>query len=354
MPERTTVEHHTPDTRETAAGADRIARLMADTLEDGLSRLQERPIRIRRMRRQVLQTSSSFRTERLHLFLGGGQTLRVFLKDLNPEHLIEKARVLRGSDLAPSRRELQMYQTVLSPQRFGTLHLYASRWEPERGIYWLFLEDGGDALLLEFLEMRLWTAAARWAARFHAATRLLPPAQTDFLPQRDHPYYQNCADRIRLLLPALPPQERELVGRGLACYVRQIDWLCSLPRCVIHGQFFGKNILLPKGRSTPAVAVIDWETAALGPGTFDLVSLTFGKWTKDQRRAMQTAYLEQYQAETEERIDEARFQQELAAVALYQSLEWLAWWGHHRSRSGHFASFMKELGSVLDDQLVAG
>ena len=75
--------------------------------------------------------------------------LRVFFKDLNPEHLNEKARMLRELDLAPSRRELQMYQAVLSPQRFGTLHLYASRWEPERGIYWLFLEDGGDALLLE-------------------------------------------------------------------------------------------------------------------------------------------------------------------------------------------------------------
>ena len=208
-------------------------------------------------------------------------------------------------------------------------------------------------LLLEFLEVPLWTAAARWAARFHAATRRLPPAQTSFLPQYDHAHYQNCADRIRLLLPALPPQERELVGRGLDCYVRQIDWLCSLPRCVIHGQFFGKNILLPKGRSTPTVAVIDWETAALGPGTFDLVSLTFGKWTTDQRRAMQTAYLEQYQAETEERIDEVGFRQELAAVALYQSLEWLSWWGDHRSLSGHFAIFLRELGHVLKDHFAS-
>jgi aminoglycoside phosphotransferase (APT) family kinase protein len=247
-----------------------------------------------------------------------------------------------------------MYQAVLSPERHGTPRLYAWRWEPERRLYWLFLEDGGDRLLLDFLELPLWTAAARWAARFHAATRALPPAQTDFLPRYDAAHYQDCADRLRRLLPSLPPSQRDLIERGLRCYVTQIERLGALRPSVLHGQFFGKNILLPPGRRAPRVAVIDWETAALGPGTVDLVSLTFGKWTREERHAMQTAYLEQYRAETGERIDDAAFQEELALVALYQSLEWLAWWGCHRELSRHhFPTFLKELGHVLDDHFAA-
>ena len=113
---------------------ERIAHLMAETLEEGLSRLRGRPVRIRQMRREFLRSSSSFRTERLHVVLDGGDPLRVFFKDLNPEHQLEKARTVREFDLASSRRELQMYQSILSPPRFGTLHLYASRWD-DRGLY---------------------------------------------------------------------------------------------------------------------------------------------------------------------------------------------------------------------------
>src|SRR5205814_7479955 len=53
----------------------------------------------------------------------------------------------------------------------------------------------------------------------------------------------------------------------------------TLFRSVIHGQYFGKNIMLrPRNHEQP-LAVIDWETAALGPGTYDLVSVSCGGWT---------------------------------------------------------------------------
>ena len=328
---------------------DRIARLMTETLEQGLSRLRGRPVRIREMRRQFLESSSSFRTERLRVSLDGGRPLRVFFKDLNPEHQMEKARTVRAFDLGPSLRELQMYRSVLSPERFGTLHLYASRWEPDRGLLWIFLEDGGRTVLHNFLDLPRWTAAARWAARFHAATRMLPEARTSFLPRYDHAHYRACADRVGTLVPNLEAREREVVTRGLDCYAECVDRLGALPRCVIHGQFFGKNVMLRRGNAARRIVVIDWETAALGPGLFDLVSLTSGKWTEEQRHAMWVAYFEQYQADTGRPMEWKTFRHELACVALYQSLVWLAWWGHHRRLSRHFANFMRELEMVLKD-----
>ena len=332
---------------------ERIAHLMAETLEEGLSRLRGRPVRIRQMRREFLRSSSSFRTERLHVVLDGGDPLRVFFKDLNPEHQLEKARTVREFDLASSRRELQMYQSILSPPRFGTLHLYASRWD-DRGLYWIFLEDGGRRLLRSFAEVDRWTVAARWAARFHAATRDLPEAQTSFLPRYDHSHYRECAERVRQILPNLEAGERRLVSRGLDCYANCIDWLGARPRTVIHGQFFGQNIMLRTGHAGQEIAVIDWETAALGPGSFDLVSLSSGKWTKQQRHAMQAAYFEAYQAETRQPMDWGSFCRDLAPLVLYQSLKWLAWWGHHRRLSHKFSNFMKELGTVLEEHFATG
>jgi len=328
---------------------ERLTPAIRQTLEAGLTRLRGRPVRIQQLHRQFSMGSSSFPTERLRVALKGEKrALLVFFKDLDPNHQMEKARAVRTFDLEPGRRELQMYETILSPERFGTLHLYGYRWEPERGRFWAFFEDGGRTVLHNYLDMPRWTAAARWAARFHAATRGLPETQTRFLPRYDEAHYRRCAERVAQLLPNLEGPEHDLVARGLEYFEERIEWLSALPQCVLHGQYFGKNILLRRSTRGPKVVVIDWETAALGPGTFDLVSLTAGKWTSDQREAMRRAYCEQYEAETGRQIDQEAFQEELAGVALYQALEWLAWWGPHRALSRHFGNFLRELATLLD------
>lgn len=327
------------------------ARLLARTLEEGLSRLHGRAVRIRGLRREVLASSSSFRTERLRVKLDSGKPLRVFFKDLHPDHLMAKARTVRAFDLEPSWRELQVYQSILSAERFGTLQLYAYRWEPERGRIWVFLEDGGHALLRNSLDLANWAAAARWAARFHAATRDLPAGHTKFLPSYDEPHYRRCARQVERILLDVEGVERALLERGLAVFVHDIARLVALPRCVIHGQFFGQNILLRRGvvatGTTPSPVVIDWETAAIGPGHFDLASLSAGKWTEDQREVMWTAYVEQYEAETGQRLDGETWRQDLRCVAVYLCLEWLVWWSGHRRVSRDFARFLRDLDGLL-------
>ncbi len=324
-------------------------RLMARVLEEGLGRLRSRSVHVRRIRREPLSSSSSFQTERLWVTLDRGRPLRVFFKDLHPGHLTPKARAVRDFGLEPSYRELQMYQAVLVPERFGTLQLYGYRWEPERGRVWAFFEDGGRTVLHNYVDIPRWTAAARWAARFHAATRGMPAERAPFLPEYDAAHYQRCAERVGQILPTLKDDEHALVARGLDRFVDSIDRLSALPRSVIHGQFFGKNILLRRANARQRVVVIDWETAALGPGSFDLVSLMSGKWTAQERRAMRSAYVEQYEAASGEPVEPDVFDRELSDVALYQALEWLAWWGRHRTLSRHFANFMRELRTVLED-----
>jgi len=333
---------------------DRISRLIVKTLEEGLSRLQRRPVRVREMRRAFARSSSTFHTERLRVFLDRDEKpLRVFLKDLHPEHQVTDARALHRLNRTAWRRELDMYRSILSRERFGTLHVYACRWEPDRGRCWLFLEDAGRTLLNDVLDLGEWTDAARWAARFHAATRDLPANQTRFLPRWDLGHYRRCAERVKQLLPTVEGPERAILGAGLDSLTAQLGWLSRLPRCVIHGQLFGKNIMLRPRRVRPRIAVIDWETAALGPRAFDIASICSGRWSAEERRALLVAYVDEYQAATGQVMDRDHFRQEVRAAGIHHALEWLVWWGPHRAvprRLRRFQTFLRELEKHLSER----
>jgi hypothetical protein len=335
---------------------DRLHVPIARTLEEGLSRFRGRRVRVREVRRRFSRWSSTFHTERLQVMTDDGERpLRVFFKDLSPAHQVTDARAPLKLRSASYRRELDMYRSLLSRERFGTLDLYAFRWEPEHGRHWLFLEDAGRAPLNGSHDLADWVNAARWAARFHAATRNLPTARTRFLPRWTRAHYQRCADRVEGLLPTVDVADRRVLRGGLRALTARLDWFAALPRSVIHGQFFGKNIMLRPRRSRPRIAVIDWETAALGPPTFDLASITGGGWSDDEQRAMRRAYVEQYQAETGNVVDWDAFGRELHAVAIYQTLEWLVWWAPHRSvprRLKRFRRFIRELEAQLEDRPV--
>jgi len=322
-----------------------VAGIIIETLEDAFSRLWGKPVHIRELQREACKHVSSFQAEHLRVCLDTGQWIPVFFKDLNPDHQIEGARKVRAGDLGPSHHELRVYQQILSEADLGSPQLYAVRWDPSHGIYWIFLEDVGKSRLRDCRNYERWVPAARWAARFHATTRNLHASQTSFLPVWDVAHYQGCAERVRKILPGLSGQDRLLVAEALDHYEHRIDWFAALPKSVIHGQFFGKNIMLRRRNAAHPLAVIDWETAALGPGGFDLVSVSSGMWTGDQRQAMWRAYFDEYQTRAGASRSWENFCRELGELEIYQALEWLGWW-RNRSVSRNFGRWIKELARI--------
>jgi thiamine kinase-like enzyme len=317
---------------------------MIETLAAGLSELRGQPVTIRQMQREPFVDSSSFSTECLLVLVNDGEWLEVFFKDLNPRHQLADAQSLRHKpELDRSYRELRMYRDVLSRLQLGTPELYAWRWEPQHDSFWLFLEHiDSDRLTRSGFER--WVEAARWAARFHAAVRELPLTEADFLIHLDRDHYRHCANRLEQNFSNFNPEQQPIIRQALNDYDGILEQLVALPRHLIHGEFFGQNVMIRQANPAEPIAVIDWETAAIGPGYIDLVSISAGQWTPEQRQAMWRAYFEQYQAETGLPMDWEHFCQEVGQVALYRALWWLGWWSN--GDANQITHWMQELINV--------
>lgn len=319
--------------------------LMIETLAAGLSALRGQAVTIHKMQRELFSGSSSFSTELLWVLVNDDEWLAVFFKDLNPHHQLDIAQNIRCKpELDRSYRELQMYREILPRLQLGTPALYAFRWEPHADHFWLFIENAGPKRLSRLGDFQLWVAAARWAARFHAAVRNLPVEKTDFLIYYDQAHYHSCAKHLEQNLAKFDVEQQQVIHHALDAYQDIFDDLVALPRHLIHGEFFGKNVMIRPGNPDEPVAVIDWETATIGPGYVDLVSISAGRWTIEQRQTMWRAYFDQYQAETGLQLNWEHFCHELGQVALYRALAWLGWWSN--GDAAHIVRWMAELDKV--------
>lgn len=322
-----------------------VTGLMQDSLATGLSKLRGRAVEVQAVTRTPFEGSSSFKTERLRV-LADGEWLDVFFKDLNPLHQLSDARNIRETALERSRRELHVYKNLLTGGFLGVPQLYGSRWEPTRGRLWLFLEDVGPKRLSRLGDLSLWVDAGRWAARFHARADVLPAEALSPLPQHDAGHYERCADQLQDNVGRFPADARGRIREALALYRGVTDQLKGLPHGLIHNEYFGKNVVIRPEPAAERIAVIDWETATIGLSYLDLISISAGRWTLEQRLQMWRGYFEQAEIETGAALNWRAFCADLHSVALYQSVYWLNWWSS--GDDVHIRRWLVELERVLD------
>jgi hypothetical protein len=341
--------------------------LMIETLENGLSRLWDDTVRIRSIRGEALGKSTSFALHRIDAYLDSGDVLPVIFKDLNPLRQLQNAKRIRRLELGRSRREMWMYREVLPGLALGTPELYGCRWEPRHGNLWLFLEDagrhrldgqhlaGGTEAAVFARRLALFEQAAAWAGRFHAATAGMPG--DDRLLRYDKEHYGRRARQLEACLQRIPAEHRPLVERALARHGRLAELVGELPHGMIHGEFFGKNVLLRRDRTADTIAVIDWETAATGPQYVDLVSISAGRWTRSQRMAMRRAYFDARHSPGALGADWRHFNEEADAVALLQAVSWLAYWVESdiddTKYARHVSRWLRELRATMGKDIPA-
>lgn len=340
-----------PPTGGSGLGRVSRARLMIETLEEGLSHLSGHRVRVRSIRAKELGKSTSFATHRVDVQLESGDVLPVVFKDLNPLRQLQNAKRIRRLELGRSRREIWMYRHVLPGLAMGTPRLYGSRWEPKRGNLWLFVEDAGPHRLGHRLDLALFEQAAAWVGRFHAAT--VGTWSDERLLRYDRAHYERRGRHLEACLERIAEENRPLVERALARHGRLVQLVDGLPHGMIHGEFFGKNVLVRRDRATDAIAVIDWETAATGPQYVDLVSISAGRWTRSQRMAMRRAYFDARHSPVPVGVDWRRFNEQVDIVAILQAVSWLGFWVGSDTNDTRYAShvsrWMRELRTTMGE-----
>jgi len=76
------------------------------------------------------------------------------------------------------------------------------------------------------------------------------------------------------------------IARGYEPVVRR---LASMPRTLIHGEFYPCNVVIHRDGHQVRICPVDWEMAAFAPALIDLASLTTG-WDCRYQRALTRAY----------------------------------------------------------------
>jgi hypothetical protein len=328
---------------------------MIETLEEGLTQLFGARVRVRSIQAKELGKSTSFAIHRLDVQLESGDVLPVVFKDLNPLRQLQNAKHLRPLELGRSRRELWMYRHILPGLALGTPRLYGYRWEPKRGNLWLLVEDCGPHRLGHRLDLALYEQAAAWVARFHAAAA--GTSGDGRLLRYDRAHYERRSRHLEACLERIAEEHRPLVERALARHATLVQLVDGLPHGMIHGEFFGKNVLVRRGRTTDAIAVIDWETTATGPQYVDLVSISAGRWTRSHRMAMRRAYFDARRSRVGAGAGWRRFNEEVDIVAVLQAVSWLGFWvgsdADDPKYATHVSRWLRELGTTMGEDVSA-
>jgi len=305
---------------------------LAPALEEVLSRRFGTPRRIVRLERHPSSYRSSFNLEELDLWLDDGMTLQMVLKDLSRQSLSEDARRIKPTFLYDPLREIEIYRTILASDPMGSAICYVTFVDPSLDRYWLVLEKVPGLELYQVGDLALWQQAAVWLARFHtrfAQNSWKDDASAAHLLIYDRDYYWLWMRRAKdFMAGARSPGIQRTYGTIdwlSQRFGKVIDRLMTLPRTLIHGEFYASNVLVHKQENNVRVCPIDWEMAALGPGLIDLAALISGNWTDRERIELALTYRRTIQANEGNVATEEEFLASLDCCRLHLAVRWMGW-----------------------------
>jgi len=299
-------EEHPPAVRARAEALPAKA-LSSDELAAELAPILGADARI--VRRRPFAYSTSFAIEELGVVLVDGRRLDLLLKDLgSPSDL---ARVVKPSFLYEPLREIDVYTGVLDGRGLGTAECYGTLVDQEAGRYWLLLEHVAGVPLRQ-TTFATWHEVAGWLASMHASCQGLARPS---LIQYDDGFYETWLQRA-LQWSA----DRRLHGLARS-YEAVVERLVRLPRTLVHGELYPANVLVDRRGDGTRVCVVDWETAAIGPGLVDLAAFTSGTWPEEVRGRAVAAYYYALPSPP----PEAEFLHALECCRLHVALQWLGW-----------------------------
>lgn len=281
-----------------------------------------------------------------------GSRVQLVLKDLSQEAMLEDARRARPEFLYEPWREIDAYRSVLPYGPAGTATSYGAVTDPVENRYWLFLERVDGLELRHVGAFSTWEQTAGWIARFHRSfppTRIRQIARKSRLLVYDEEFYGCWLERAQRFC-AEDRSARRIVDRIARCYAPVIKRLVSMPRTVIHGEFYACNVLIRETHDGVRICPIDWEMLALAPGLIDLASLTTG-WAEEEQHALAQAYFaataDGAAAERPARVPDDFFV-DLDCCRLHLTLRMLGWSDDWLAPPQHAHDWVTEAAQIAD------
>lgn len=153
---------------------------------------------------------------------------------------------------------------------------------PERS--WLFLEEARGARYDDECPSDR-ELAAETLARIHTATSEMHLAAQ--LPKHDVDRYKSCLVNGKCLIkenidnPALSAVDKQIL-ESILRLLEQVEqnWidlgnaLATMPQCLVHGDFVGKNVHVHKVQTTSSMYIMDWDISGWGAPAFDVERIT--------------------------------------------------------------------------------
>jgi hypothetical protein len=312
-------------------------------LRAALSRSLERRmprVRIIGVDRAPYPNRSSWWLEEITLDLDDNTRIALIFKDLARETKGSGARHVKPAFVTNPAREAWVYQNLLIEGAPGPPRLWAAVTDSEAGRYWLFLERVNGTPLTQMGDRKAWWAAAEWLGRFHATA---PVARAMYGPllHHDHDYHR------RWLFRALAAAEHDAEKLArlhalISAHERAIEMALAMNPSLIHGEFYPSNVLVEEHDGSFLVHPVDWEMAALGPPLLDLAALTSGRWRRDERVVMATAYCEGARSAGLRCAPPAELLLGVAACRLLLAVQWLGWSAEWTAPADHQNDWLEE------------
>jgi Phosphotransferase enzyme family len=260
-------------------------------LEDRLAEHfgERRPIR--RIRKRLCPYTSSFHIDELDVRFHDGSLLKLVMKDLSRDGMLDAARRARPEFVYEPLREINVYRSILPHAPPGTATAFGAEVSSRAGRYSLLLENVGGLQLSQVGSFVIWKQAAAWIARFHRSfspTRAAQLVKRSNLLIYDEGFYWHWMERAQRF--ARQSSRRRTIDRIARRYASIVKRLTTMPRTVIHGELYACNVIVASVRRRVRICPVDWEMAAHGPNLIDLASLTAG-WPEHRRRALARAYV---------------------------------------------------------------
>jgi Phosphotransferase enzyme family len=303
---------------------------LSAALEDALGQYLGQPRRVVEIQRRPPDYWSSYKVELIDIRLDDGSVLPLFFKQLGRRGLVEAAAGIKPPFLDNPLREIEIYRGILNPLRLGTPVCYGALIDPAGDRYWLFLERVSGSMLSQEVEVALWRQAAQWLAGFHASLAGVAEnwRRAGRLLNHDAAYFRIWPRRAKTFLgfsSQSTSEQRRQIGWLATRYERVVDALISLPRTVIHGEYYASNVLVHKEGGQVRVCPVDWEMAAVGPGLIDLAALTAGRWTDTERAALCDAYRTALPPGSEWDSKPDALRTMLDHCRIHLAVQWLGW-----------------------------